>query len=73
MDEITIKVRNKKEEELLLSLAKRLKLTVKKRARPRRKNGAAAMKWMNELAKTGGINLPDPVAWQRSIRKDRTL
>ncbi|NEN22780.1 hypothetical protein G3O08_04605 [Cryomorpha ignava] len=29
---------------------------------------------MTEMAKSGGIkSIPDPAAWQREIRKDRTL
>ena len=39
------------------------------------KSGARAMAALEELAKMGGLEhiIPDPVAWQREIRKDRVL
>ena len=40
----------------------------------RRERGAGMAAALREIAKRGGIrSIPDPVAWQREIRKDRPL
>ena len=41
---------------------------------PLRQRGEAMARCLEKLAKTGGIQgIPDPVVWQREIRKDRAL
>jgi len=32
-----------------------------------------AVKFIEEIAARGGLDIPDPVAWQREVRKDRPL
>lgn len=40
----------------------------------RRSDGAAMAAALEEIAKLGGTpSIPDPVAWQREIRRDRPL
>jgi hypothetical protein len=73
MDEIIIKARNRKDEALILDLAKRLKMSVKRASNRKRKNGDKAIKSMESLAKIGGIKISDPVTWQRTSRQERSF
>ena len=36
-------------------------------------NNRDAVKYLEEIAARGGIDIPDPVAWQREVREDRPL
>ena len=36
-------------------------------------NNRDAVKFLEEIAARGGIDIPDPVAWQREVREDRPL
>ena len=73
MSQIIIQVTNKKDETLLLDLAKRLKLVIKKKNKPLKRNGHAAMQVMEKLSKQGGIDIKNPITWQRNNRKDRVI
>lgn len=36
-------------------------------------NHRDAVKFLEEIAARGGVDIPDPVAWQREVREDRPL
>lgn len=36
-------------------------------------NHRDAVRFLEEIAARGGVNILDPVAWQREVREDRTL
>jgi len=49
-------------------------IPVAKADTPERKpNGPALVEMFKQIRALGGIDIDDPVAWQREIRKDRSL
>ncbi len=51
-----------------------LVVTVAKPALPKGERGRRMAEALRKIAASGGIkSIPDPVAWQREIRKDRKL
>ncbi len=41
--------------------------------RPLVSNNRDAVAILREIAERGGVDIPDPVAWQREVREDRPL
>ncbi len=55
---------------LVLALAERLKADVIKKKSKKKSNPVS---YLDLLAKTGGILIQDPVEWQRTNRKERSV
>jgi len=78
MQTITLELKNKEDAEIILSIAKRLEGKVLKSEneiktpKPKLK---FAFSHLDRIAKKGNLKktIPDPVAWQKEIRKDRKL
>ena len=53
----------------------RLQVTVAlaKTSEKRVGNQRDAVKFLEEIAARGGVDIPDPVTWQREVREDRPL
>ncbi len=47
----------------------------KKDSRPQKPNSTTAVSFLQKIARRGNIakHIPDPVSWQKEIRKDRKL
>jgi hypothetical protein len=75
MTELIITLDNAEGEALLLTLAKRLNAQVRRRPTlPPRPNAQAMVDALTKIAATGTFSyIADPIAWQRSIRQDRSL
>ncbi|MDX1957819.1 MAG: hypothetical protein SFU98_04560 [Leptospiraceae bacterium] len=81
MKTITLEILNNEDEEMIIFLAKRLNLKVvsnelkMNKINGSVKNSNKALKHLDNLAKLGTMKdkIPDPVKWQRKIRKDRKL
>lgn len=71
MTKLLIEIPDIQDARLLLDFARRLNAVVLK---VDEKSGQSPVFWLEQLAKTGGVNsIDDPVEWQREIRKDREL
>jgi hypothetical protein len=77
MQTITIEVQNPEDAEVILLMAKRLHCRILPTADSPKKipNSIEALKHLRKIAESGGLKhiIPDPVAWQKEIRKDRPL
>lgn len=78
MQTITIEVQNPEDAEVILLMAKRLHCRILTQVEsPKKKvpNSFEALKHLRKIAENGGLKhiIPDPVAWQKEIRKDRPL
>lgn len=78
MQIIKIEVQNPEDAELILLIAKRLHCRILPEIdSPKNKipNSVEALKHLRKIAENGGLKhiIPDPVAWQKEIRKDRPL
>jgi hypothetical protein len=75
--EITIKTKTKQQEKYLIALIKSLEelgIQVAIEKSSKIKNGKEAMAILGKISALGGIpSIPDPIKWQRKIRKDRKL
>jgi hypothetical protein len=80
METLILEIPNPEDKEVFLLLASRLHCKVidpkKKTSKTlSKKNPVKAFQYLEQLAKLGTLNdkIPDPVKWQKSIRKDRKL
>ena len=78
MQTITINVKNAKDAEVIILLAKRLDCkftTVKSKDSNKKDKNKELAKIFKSIAKRGTLAkaIPDPVKWQKEIRKDRPL
>ncbi len=78
METITLKITNAADKEVILLLAQRLKmqvLTEVPKVKRVAKNSNEALTHLENIAKLGTLKkkIPDPVKWQRELRKDRKL
>jgi hypothetical protein len=76
MQTITLEIDNSEDAEMILLLAKRMKWKIQMdSSKKETSNSAKALAILKEIADRGNMIkiIPDPVAWQREIRKDRPL
>ncbi|HMV81082.1 MAG TPA: hypothetical protein PL048_05210 [Leptospiraceae bacterium] len=77
MQTITIEIENPKDAEMILHLAERLNLRVLESGNTlgQMPNSRNALVHLRRLAEMGGLKniIPDPVEWQKEIRRDRPL
>ncbi|MCB1144739.1 MAG: hypothetical protein KDK54_20990 [Leptospiraceae bacterium] len=78
MQTITIEVKNPEDAEIIISLAKRLDCKVlsdNKIDKKKKMKKEELQKIFKSIAERGTLAkaIPDPVAWQKEIRKDRPL
>ena len=80
METIILEIPDPKDKAVILLLAGRLNCKVieqekKSKKRPSKKEIEKAFLHLDKIAKMGNINkvIPDPVKWQKEIRKDRKL
>ena len=75
--EITLKTNNAQQDKYLMALIKSLEelgITIKRDNDTKKNNGKAVVAMLRKIAAKGGIEaIPDPMKWQRQIRKDRKL
>ena len=77
MQTITLEISNSEDAEVILLLAKRLHCRIIQDTQKTKKvpNSNEALKHLRKIAENGGLKhiIPDPVAWQKEIRKDKPL
>jgi len=75
MNTITLKIENAKDAEMILNLAKRLNCEIITSPTKTKKNSEEIISIMKSISKRGTLAkaIPDPVKWQRKIRKDKPL
>lgn len=75
MQTITLEVNSKEDAAIILSLAKRLECRIKTDGINFDTNSDEIIEIMKKIADRGTFAqaIPDPVAWQKEIRKDRPL
>ena len=76
MRTIILEISDYADAEMIVALAKRLNLRILKNTDDELlERSQRALKIMSEIAERGTISelIPDPVAWQKEIRKDKLL
>ncbi len=78
MQTITLEIPNSEDAEIILLMAKRLHCRILTKVDSSKKkipNSVEALKHLRKIAERGTLAkaIPDPVAWQKEIRKDRPL
>ncbi len=77
MQTITLEINDPEVADMIERLAKKLNLKIIKNSRENEnlKRSKEALKIMKRIARRGTLvkAIPDPVAWQKEIRKDRPL
>jgi hypothetical protein len=76
MRTIILEISNSEDAEMIIALAKRLNLRILKNSDDELlERSQRALKIMSQIAERGTISelIPDPVAWQKEIRKDKLL
>lgn len=74
MKTITIKLPGSKDYKMIRELSTRLGWLIIEHDKKKSVNGKKMVRSLEKLASLGGVkSIPDPVAWQREIRKDRKL
>ncbi|HMV81291.1 MAG TPA: hypothetical protein PL048_15605 [Leptospiraceae bacterium] len=76
METLILEISDPKDKEVILLLAERLHCkVVSSEDKSSKKNSAKAFKHLENIAKIGNLkkSIPDPVKWQKEIRKDRKL
>jgi len=76
MRTITLEISNSEDAEMIIALAKRLNLRILKNSDDELlERSQKALMIMRQIAERGTISelIPDPVAWQKEIRKDKPL
>ena len=77
MQTITLEVQSAADAEVILLLAKRLHCRILPETLSQKKvpNSHEALKHLRKIAKRGTLAkaIPDPLKWQKEIRKDRPL
>lgn len=76
MRTIILEISDSADAEMIIALAKRLNLRILKNSDDELlERSQRALKIMSQIAERGTISelIPDPVAWQKEIRKDKLL
>ena len=76
MRTIILEISNSEDAEMIIALAKRLNLRILKNSDDELlERSQRALKIMSQIAERGTISelIPDPVAWQKEIPKDKLL
>ena len=76
MRTIILEISDSEDAEMIIALAKRLNLRILKNSDDELlEKSQRALKIMSQIAERGTISelIPDPVAWQKEIRKDKLL
>jgi hypothetical protein len=76
MRTIILEISDSEDAEMIIALAKRLNLRILKNSDDELlERSQRALKIMSQIAERGTISelIPDPVAWQKEIRKDKLL
>jgi hypothetical protein len=76
MRTIILEISDSEDAEMIIALAKRLNLRILKNSDDELlERSQRALKIMSQIAERGTISelIPDPVAWQKEIRKDKPL
>ena len=81
METITLEVSNSSDKEFILLLAQKLNMKVltenagKRKLKNSVKNSNEALLHLEKIANLGTMKkkIPDPVKWQKALRKDRKL
>ena len=76
MRTIILEISDSEDAEMIIALAKRLNLRILKNSDDELlERSQRALKIMSQIAESGTISelIPDPVAWQKEIRKDKLL
>lgn len=76
MQTITLEIQDPEVAEMILGLARKLNIKIVKGLNEKNlERSKEALKIMRSIARRGTLAkaIPDPVAWQKEIRKDRPL
>jgi len=74
MSLLTLKLKNKIDLELLISVAQRLDAEIIDISEEEQNEYQSPVEWLELLAKEGGIqSIQNPSVWQKEIRKDKVL